>query len=100
MSSIGPELPPHLRKTNNIEERSDKEFSVSFPQHLASREQNASIGPQLPPKAQCTPTNAAEVQQEEDDSTGYGPALPPGFSKGLSTKRIVGPNMRPQNPSS
>lgn len=85
MSTIGPELPPHLlNRTRSSADRNDEE------------ESNPNVvGPQIP--------SDLLKQDEEEDEDDYVPELPPdmvaGRSAGPSTnatstsKRVVGPSM-------
>ncbi|EEB88867.1 hypothetical protein MPER_13112 [Moniliophthora perniciosa FA553] len=89
MSSIGPQLPPHLQNLNNNSDDSDlgeEEPTVAGPrippQLLKARSESA--GPAAPPPA---------PQDEEDDDDDYTPALPPD----LAASRSSGPEAGPSN---
>lgn len=75
MSSIGPELPPHLLNQSNAADSDDEQ------------------GPSLPPNV--TPVNPSKpVVEEEDDEDDYAPALPPDLVASRSagpSKKILGP---------
>ncbi|TDL22310.1 hypothetical protein BD410DRAFT_898265 [Rickenella mellea] len=102
MSSIGPELPPHLLK-----QTSEADVEEDDPQ--------SSIGPALPPHLSNLPlvTDQADEDEEEDEDA-YVPELPPGLSvsrtapqppstaspplpASTSSKRILGPSLPTQN---
>ena len=93
MSSIGPELPPHLQsqsKTGNSSDDDDEGPAPSvfvepqIPAHLLA-------GPPTPP-----PENVEPEGEESDDD--YGPALPPELlaaRSGRQVQRVVGPSFPP-----
>lgn len=78
MSSIGPELPPHLLNLRSASsEESEKEKHPSI-----------TVGPQIPPEC----VNQADVpDNENDDEDDYVPALPPD----LIAARVAGPSAPP-----
>jgi hypothetical protein len=104
MSSIGPQLPPHLLAAAANAHASDDEDDSEGPSPGPSAP--AAIGPAMPPPtmkppAAPAPAPAAEVDSDDD----YTPALPPGFSAQppasrpaagparASSGRVVGPTM-------
>ena len=99
MSSIGPELPPHLQNKLQDSSQSDEEEETSvvgpqIPLHLAA-------GPSKPP-SQHSPRATTEARKEEEeesdsDEDNYGPALPPELlasrSKSSTSAKVVGPSL-------
>ncbi|KAK7051369.1 hypothetical protein VNI00_004869 [Paramarasmius palmivorus] len=100
MSSIGPQLPPHLQHLNNNSNESDSDEDNS----------NSDVaGPQIPPellKARSEPAGPAappvpaQEDEDDDDDDDYAPALPPD----LAASREAGPsntntNRRIQGPA-
>lgn len=77
MSTIGPDLPPHLRASSSTE--------------------SVAIGPAIPETL-----NGPSENEDESDDDDYGPALPPDLLASRSapsdagpSKRLVGPSMPP-----
>jgi len=91
MSTIGPQLPPHLR--NKEEKDSDSDSSSS---------EEDSYGPKLPSTA-CrgpSPQKNRTEEPESDSDSDYGPSLPPGFRADKNKQEsdsddddMVGPKM-------
>lgn len=83
MSSIGPELPPHL--LNQQKSSSDEGVEEENPSVIT-------VGPQIPPQLLSEPYNDDEDEDEDD----YVPALPPD----LIAARVAGPSAPPEASSS
>lgn len=85
-ASIGPALPPHLRKEEASSEL-DQSIGPALPPHLQKKEANSSneeseyIGPPLPPQIQNTKGDAILHQTESTEEEVVGPALPPNFAR-------------------
>jgi hypothetical protein len=92
MSSIGPQLPPHLLATLGKSNTSDDEDTTEEPS--ANPSDIGSIGPQLPPTHAMLEPSAAEDDSDDD----YAPALPPGFSQ-HSQPSILRPAASTQAPT-
>lgn len=89
MSSIGPQLPPHLLSALSKTLASDDEDNAPGPSGSTN-----SIGPQKPPSPAPAPTTTASAENAEDSDDDYAPTLPPGFtqtSKTSAARPIVGP---------
>lgn len=100
MSSIGPELPPHLMKR---------------PESTSQEDEPAIVGPQIPAEllqrqapAPLSHEPNASNQDDDDDNDDYGPALPPDLAASRSrnasgpsssSKKLVGPSLRPSYPT-
>ena len=100
MSGIGPQLPPHLMKSRKADKDQDEMSSSigpALPPHLQKKtnetldtnKSSPSVGPKLPPHLQKENTSDASNYEEEEEidsnvtsTTSYGPALPPGISRG------------------
>ena len=85
MSSIGPELPPHLlakRKRLAKEEESSKPFPARPSSPSGSEKRRRVVGPAPPPAPlDELPSQPAEPEEEEDsgsDDDDFGPAPPTG----------------------
>ncbi|KAI2471373.1 hypothetical protein F4781DRAFT_387449 [Annulohypoxylon bovei var. microspora] len=72
MSSIGPQLPPHLSKRKRTPDDESPDSPTA--------------------KLQATDRNRNEVNLNSDDESSYGPPLPPSLTKGP-----IGPSLPPSN---
>lgn len=92
MSSIGPELPPHLLQKPDAENLSDEDQAGP-----------STVGPQIPPHLAADPLipPILDEGEEESDDDDYGPALPPDLAASRTashagpSKRVVGPSFPP-----
>jgi hypothetical protein len=84
MSSIGPELPPHLVKKHDADFKSE---GAELPSTV--------VGPQIPPHLVAGPSKQTESEDDDDD---FGPVPPPSdVGKGASlSRKIFGPSLPPQ----
>lgn len=94
MSSIGPELPPHLQSHSKTGNSSDDDDEGPGP--------SISVGPQTPAHLLAGPTKPPpenkDPEGEESDDDDYGPALPPELlaaRSGQPAKKVVGPSFPP-----
>ncbi|KAL0072370.1 hypothetical protein AAF712_000133 [Marasmius tenuissimus] len=92
MSSIGPQLPPHLQQnaSNSNDSESDDEGPQPAPAPGSSNS-HATAGPQIP--VELLQQQQGPVDEEEDDEDDYVPALPPD----LAASRAVGPSAPAQS---
>jgi hypothetical protein len=105
MSSIGPQLPPHLLAAISKPDVSGDEDDANDP---SPSPPSASIGPQIPSTVSTAGPQLPDAEADSDDD--YAPALPPGFSVKPATAhtaavsapapsgRVVGPTM-PSHPA-
>ncbi|KAM3077826.1 hypothetical protein ACMFMF_004244 [Clarireedia jacksonii] len=101
MSSVGPQLPPHLQKRKRSTD--DEEPPNSPPRKLQAAASPRVLGPSLPPTA-----NPDEVDIESSDDDDYGPSAQPSKTRQVlgpsappkksSPPRNIGPSMPPNNP--
>lgn len=101
MSSIGPQIPPHLLQRSSRETKDDFEDTEPHLQGSSSRAQvvdTPSIGPQIPQTilSQARQSSQPEPDRDEDDDDDdYVPELPPD----LAALRSGGPSRPEAGPS-
>ncbi|KAF9261537.1 hypothetical protein L218DRAFT_869710 [Marasmius fiardii PR-910] len=116
MSSIGPQLPPHLQHLTSSQDSDSEEENATvdpeIPSDLlkkrttATTEEVAVVGPQIP--SELLKQRATAPEEEEEDEDDYMPALPPDlaasrsgpeFAATSTNKKIIGPAFPPQHGS-
>ena len=94
MSSVGPQLPPHLAKRKRSSDEDEGPHSPPRKVQAATAPSPRALGPALPSN-----TNPDALNIDESSEDDYGPTLQPAKAPSPPPKRVLGPSLPPtQNP--
>ncbi|PVH76424.1 hypothetical protein DL98DRAFT_518015 [Cadophora sp. DSE1049] len=94
MSSVGPQLPPHLAKRKRSVDEDEGPQSPPRKVQAATAPPPRTLGPTLPPT-----TNPDELNIDDSSEDDYGPSLQPAKPSSPLAKRVLGPSLPlTQNP--